>query len=84
MKPLIDKGDFVIVDTSKNNLMGDGVYVVQSGDNIFIKRVQHQINGRILFLSDNPLYKPYEVSSEEMDRLRIIGKCIIVCNARDL
>lgn len=84
MKPLIDEGDFVIVDTSKNELMGDGVYVVQSGENTFIKRVQRQINGRILLLSDNPLYKPYEVPPEEMDTLRIIGKCIIVCNAKDL
>ena len=84
MKPNIDEGDFVIVDTSKNELIGDGVYAIQSGGNTFIKRVQRQINGSILLLSDNPLYKPYEVPVEELDSLTIVGKCIIVCNAREL
>lgn len=84
MSPLIDEGDFLIVDTSKKTIIGDGVYAIQAGEDTFIKRVQKQIDGSILLLSDNPLYKPYEVPPEEMDTLRIIGKCIIVCNAKDL
>ena len=84
MKPLIDDGDFVIVDTSKRELLGDGVYVIQAGNDTFIKRIQKQINGSLLLISDNPAYKPYEISKEEVESVQIIGKAIIACNAREI
>ena len=84
MRPLIEDGDFVIVDTSKRELIGDGVYVIQANNDTFIKRVQRQINGSILLISDNPRYKPYEIPPDELDTVRIIGKAIIACNAREI
>lgn len=84
MKPLIDDGDFVIVDTSKTELLGDGVYVIQAGDQTFIKRIQRQINGSLLLISDNPAYKPYEITQDEASNVQIIGKAIIACNAKEI
>lgn len=84
MAPLIDEGDFLIVDTSKTTLYGDGIYAIQAGEDTFIKRVQKQIDGSILLLSDNPKYRPYEVPAEDREKLKIIGKCIIVCNAKEI
>ena len=84
MKPLIDDGDFVIVDTSKTELLGDGVYVIQAGGQTFIKRIQRQINGSLLLISDNPAYKPYEITQDEASNVQIIGKAIIACNAKEI
>lgn len=84
MSPLLEDGDFVIIDASKKTIYGDGVYVVQSDDATLIKRVQVQLDGSLLLLSDNPLYKPFTIPKEDRDRVRIIGKCVIGFNAKEI
>ncbi len=84
MAPLVDDGDFLIIDTSKKHYVGDGVYAIQAGEDTFIKRIQKQIDGSILLISDNPKYPPYKVPVESLNTFSIIGKCIIACNAREI
>ena len=84
MDPTISDGDFVIVDTSKNHINSDGIFIIQSGDDTFIKRVQRNINGSLLLISDNPKYHPFEVGPENRDSMRVIGRCLIACKANEL
>lgn len=84
MAPSIKDGDFVIVDTSKTEIRGNGVYAVQYGDNTFIKRVQVRIDGSVSLISDNPKYETETVNRDDLSMLRIVGKCIISCNVNDL
>ena len=84
MEPTIKEGDFIIVDTSKTNVAADGIYAIQAGQETFIKRIQRQIDGSVLLLSDNPHYQPYKVPPEDRETMKIIGKCIINCKAEDL
>ena len=84
MKPTIGKGDLIIVDTSKTMIVGDGIYAIQAGDDTFIKRVQRQVDGSVLLLSDNPHYQPYKVPPEDRETMKIVGKCIINCKAEEL
>lgn len=84
MEPTIKEGDFIIVDTSKTNVAADGIYAIQAGQETFIKRIQRQIDGSVLLLSDNPHYQPYKVPPEDRETMKIIGKCIINCKADEL
>lgn len=84
MEPTIKEGDFIIVDTSKTTISADGIYAIQAGQDTFIKRIQRQIDGSVLLLSDNPHYQPFQVPAEDRDNMRIVGKCIINCKAEDL
>lgn len=84
MSPTFADGDFVIVDTSKTEVFGDGIYCVQTGGGIFIKRVQRQLDGGVVLLSDNPLYKPMSVPVENIETMTVIGKCIISCCAKEI
>lgn len=84
MSPTFSDGDFVIVDTSKTEVVGDGIYAVQSGGGIFIKRVQRKLDGGVTLLSDNERYKPMDVPVEDLDTMTVIGKCIISCCAKEI
>lgn len=84
MEPGIRSGDILIIDASKNTVEEDGVYAVQSEGNVFVKRIQMHLDGRLFFLSDNKKYEPMEIPKERIDSVTILGKCIITCNAREL
>lgn len=84
MSPTFSDGDFVIVDTSKTEVIGDGIYAVQAGGGIFIKRVQRKLDGGVTLLSDNEKYKPMDVPVEDLDSMSVIGKCIISCCAKEI
>ena len=72
MLPTVADGDSVIIDTSDKYVRRDGLYAVQMGGQIFVKRLQ--ITPRcIKILSDNTLYPPIEVG--EQDDFSVIGKC---------
>ena len=77
MQPLIDHGDRVLVDTSKNKPSPPGVYAVWDGAGVVLKRVEpihHGDMSRVRLISENPKHATYEVTLEEA---RIIGR--VVC-----
>jgi len=49
---------------------GDGIYVIKTIDETFVKRVQHTPQG-YLIVSDNKLYESYTGSAEE---IAIVGR----------
>lgn len=76
MQPTIHPGDKILVDEGTKDLH-DGIYVLQSYDSIFIKRVSRNLRGQTLITSDNPNVK----LSEELDgseSLNIIGRVVYV------
>ena len=84
MSPTFNDGDFVIVDTSKREVLSDGVYAVQSGGGIFIKRIQRELDGGVTLLSDNPKYRPQPVPVEDIETMSIIGKCVIALTSKEI
>lgn len=79
MAPFADEGDFVIIDASKTELLGDGVFAIKASGQLFIKRVQRQINGSILLINDNKQYAITEISVDEHPMISIVGKVVLVC-----
>ena len=84
MAPTINDLDFVFVDRSYSAVHGDGIYALTYGGDTYIKRVQRQPQGGLLLISDNPIYPPINVGADELDTVRIEGRCVIYCNAGSL
>lgn len=82
MEPGIKRGDFVIIDTSKNTFSSDGLYAVQYSGNIFIKRVQIHPGNKVELISDNPKYKSMFVDTFE--QIEVIGRAVLCFNVREL
>jgi transcriptional regulator with XRE-family HTH domain/SOS-response transcriptional repressor LexA len=68
MDPTLHDGDMVVCDGGGWD--GDGVYVIKTSDEAFVKRVLHTPDGYQV-VSDNKLYPGYLTRSES---LRIVGK----------
>jgi len=68
MTPTLSDGDMVVCDGGGWD--GDGIYVIKTIDETFVKRVQHTPQGYRI-VSDNKLYESYTGSAEE---IAIVGR----------
>jgi len=68
MTPTLNDGDMVVCDGGGWD--GDGIYVIKTVDETFVKRVQHTPQGYRI-VSDNKLYESYTGSAEE---IAIVGR----------
>lgn len=84
MHPTFGDGDILLVDTSITNLRLDAIYVLARGDELFIKRVQRNLDGTFLIKSDNPLYEPQRIEDPIKSGLLVLGRVLIAWNAKKL
>lgn len=75
MEPTLRNGDLVVCDT--HGWEYEGVYVIQLGDQEFVKRIQ-KLPKTFRIISDNPRYPIMEEPAESQD-LRIVGlvRCVV-------
>lgn len=76
MQGTIEPGDLIFVDIAVNFFDGDGIYVFDFGGDLFIKRLQ-KIKTSLVVLSDNPLYREWQIANDEMDMLHVCGKVLL-------
>lgn len=80
MQPTFNDGDPLIVDTGVKEVTVDGVYVMEregpAGWELFVKRLQRQLDGTLLMISDNPQYKPQHITEELRGRFKVSGRAI--------
>ena len=83
MRPTLESGDFIIIDTSQRNIRYDGIYVVAYSGGVFIKRTQLLPGGKVRLLSDNSeKYPPIVI--DDIESVTVIGRAVLSFNARDL
>jgi phage repressor protein C with HTH and peptisase S24 domain len=71
MENTLRPGDQILVDRTSSQFAGDGIYVFLRNDILHVKRLQHDDDGGLVILSDNPKYKA--VKPHKADTLHIIG-----------
>lgn len=76
MMPTIGSGDTVLVDTRQNMPSDGNIYVIRSGDMLWVKRVQRQIDGSLLLISDNQTYPPMPLALSDHPDIQIIGQVV--------
>ncbi|MGL4674634.1 MAG: XRE family transcriptional regulator [Wohlfahrtiimonas sp.] len=78
MEPRYDEGGVVMVDTTPQNIIDGKAYAITDGDGDYIKYLRRLPDNRVLISSENPIYKSYERSLED---ITIIGRR--VCYQRE-
>lgn len=73
MSPTVDENDLVLVDLRQTRFKSDGVYVLRSGNDLSVKRIQRQPDGMLVIRSDNPAYQPVTVTP---DSITLLGRVI--------
>ncbi|MGE6320569.1 XRE family transcriptional regulator [Pseudomonas oryzihabitans] len=74
-------GDPLLVDRGVNAMDKDGIYVFTRKDHLHIKRLQFIDGDKVLIISDNTTYKPYEVPLAEVS---IHARVLIGLNVRKM
>ncbi|MDR0443243.1 MAG: hypothetical protein LBH44_07555 [Treponema sp.] len=68
MDPTLHDGDMVVCDGSGWD--GDGIYVIKTDEETFVKRVQYTSAGYRI-VSDNRMYESY---TEDVEKIAVVGK----------
>ena len=79
MLPTLMPNEYVIIDITQNLYRGDGIYVLNYGGNLIVKRLQYLPinNGTLEIISDNKDFNSYKISlNDDQTTLYIIGRVI--------
>lgn len=76
MEPTLHDGDTVLVDTTRNHLKTNGLYVFEMGEMLLVKRVELLPDGSLLIKSDNPGYEPITLRPEEEGHFSVKGRVV--------
>lgn len=75
MKPSVNPGDMVWFDSSYAEPQADGLYLLNVGKELMVKRIQTSpIDGSVEILSDNPNYKTYRAAC--LSDVKVLGKVV--------
>ncbi len=76
MASTIEPGDLIFVDVNVNEFDGDGIYVFGFDGKVYVKRLQ-MIPDQLLVISDNPMYREWNITKNNEHRFHIYGKVLI-------
>lgn len=75
MWPTLHSGDHALIDRSVNRYARDGIYALDLGDGLQVKRIaMHPTTKRLTVKSDNPEYPTYD--GIDPAELRIVGRVL--------
>ena len=88
MRPTFNDGDPLLVDIGVTAVDREGVYVLERGSELFVKRMQRMItDGSLLMISDNREEHPYpeKIPRDSIgNEFFVRGRVLMVWNARNL
>ena len=73
MEPTLQDRSIVFVDRAQTDINKNGIFIASTTGGLFIKRIQKRADGMIELISDNSMYPPQAVSSDE---ITIVGKVV--------
>lgn len=82
MQPTFEDGDPLLVDRGVHDIRLDAIYVLALRDELFIKRVQRNLDGSFVIISDNPKYSPQPVNERDRDTFQVLGRVVMAWNSR--
>lgn len=78
MEPTIGHKDTLLVNTAQDTPTDGQIYVIRSGDTLWVKRIQKQIDGSLLLISDNQTYPPMSLTLANHPDIQVIGQVVQV------
>lgn len=73
MSPTLQNHNLVLVDLGRSQLRSGQIFAIGIGEAVTVKRLDFAASDRVAVLSDNPLYRTFEMP---IDEIRIIGRVI--------
>ncbi len=75
MEPTVPDGMLVLINTAARDLQDGRIYVIRTLDGLRLKRIQRQIDGSVMLISDNrDKYLPEILSREEAETIEVAGR----------
>jgi phage repressor protein C with HTH and peptisase S24 domain len=84
MENTFSSGDALLVDCGVNEIKIDAVYVMLRNDELYIKRVQRQLNGSLKIISDNKNYESQVLENGDRENTEVLGRVVYCWNGRRL
>lgn len=84
MAPTFASGAILLVDTSITQIKADAIYVLLNDSDMFIKRVQRNLDGSLAVLSDNSAYRPQVIENSAKAGLLVLGRVLVALNVNKL
>ena len=81
MAPQIPSGSLVIIDKSIKDLISDGIYLLQIGQNIVLRRLQQTFSTTVNILCNNQFYIPQQIY---ISSINIIGRAVLAFGSKPL
>jgi len=78
MEPTLSDGDLILIDTSVRTIGDSAVYALRKGDELFVKRIQHKLDGTLRVMSDNAKYETETYDAEHAPAVIVIGRVLWV------
>lgn len=75
MEPALEAGDTVLIDHTRTQIEGEGIYIIRLEDHLYAKRLQRSFDG-VSIISENPAYRELLVPRDRLDELEIIGRAV--------
>lgn len=76
MEPRIFDGDALVVDTAQQHVVDGKVYAIWYDGGERVKRLYRLPGGGLRIRSDNPSYESIELTAEQQDLIRVIGRVV--------
>lgn len=76
MEPSLRAGDLLLIDRSVESVRQDAIYAIAHDGELRIKRIQRLFDGTLIIKSDNPKYQPENITPEQAERMRIVGRVV--------
>ncbi len=73
MEPTLQDGSIVFVDKMETNINKNGIFIAQTLNGLYIKRIHQRADGMIELISDNSVYPPEAIHPNEVT---IVGKVV--------
>jgi phage repressor protein C with HTH and peptisase S24 domain len=75
MEPTISDGGLVLVNTAREPIVDGLIYALRAPDGLRLKRIQRQMDGGILLVSDNKeLFPPERLGPADAEGVKLLGR----------
>jgi transcriptional regulator with XRE-family HTH domain len=82
MEGTFSDGASLMVDMGIKEIRTDAIYVFTLDGDLYIKRLQRIAGKSLSMISDNPRYKPVELSGEQLERLHVHARVLLIWDVK--
>ena len=84
MEGTFSDGASLLIDRGITEIKTDAIYVFTLDGDLFIKRLQRITGKSLTMISDNPIYRPIDLHSEQLERMHVHARVLLAWDVKKL